>query len=263
MNERIESFLEENGGRSGVRDYPAAVDALVATGLLAPDRGESWKSEHARLCASGSGNDLGPYDEDVETKAIELLEHLFAPVRPRAGDDWDPASYQRYQDALSTLTGIGALSYERARPWLARQQEALRPAGGRPEPQPDPEMPFAAGELNAVVVGPPHRLDGMRVTCLELYGDCVILRFHQLLPEEPADPVERRRYLGTSFELEDDVGTVYRPLTIPTPRGCKPRDVRGWPKVLAGWHAFVPGAPLDARGFTLRWRGHCFVVTPS
>lgn len=54
----------------------------------------------------------------------------------------------------------------------------------------------------------------MRVTCVELYGDCVIARFHQLLPAEPADPVERRRYLSAAFDLEDDAGTLYRVATI-------------------------------------------------
>jgi hypothetical protein len=260
MTDRVEQFLEESADGHGVQDYSAAVDALVATGVLSPERAEqwkeraeSWKAVQARLRTSGSGRQ-GPYDEEIEAKATQLLEDLFAPVRPRASEDWDLAVYLRYQEALSTLTAIGALSPEHARPWLARQQQALTPAGGWAKPEPDPEMRFGASALSAVVAGPSTRLDGMRVTCLELYGDCVVVRFHQLLPEEPADPVERREYLQTSFELQDDAGTEYGPVAIPTPRGCKPRKVKGWPEVLSGWQAFVPGAPLDARAFTVGWR---------
>jgi hypothetical protein len=136
----------------------------------------------------------------------------------------------------------------------------LTPAGGWPkrEPEPEPEIVFAAGELSAVLAGPVERLDGMRVTCLELYGDCVIVRFHQLLPTEPADPVERRRYLSAAFDLEDDAASSYRAATIPEPRGCPPREIQGWPEVIVGWQAFVPGAPLDARAFTLSWREQRF-----
>jgi hypothetical protein len=150
------------------------------------------------------------------------------------------------------------LSHERARPWVERQQQVLTPPGGWPEPEPDPEMMFAAGKLSAVVGGSEARRDGMRVTCLELYGDCVIVRFHQLLPEEPEDPVERREYLGAAFDLEDDRGTLYRPAPVPAARGGKPAEVKGWPEVLVGWQAFVPGAPLDARAFIVSWQEHRF-----
>ena len=260
MTDRVEQFLEEHADGYGVQDYPAAVDALVAVGVLSTEQAEIWKAEHARLRASGAGHQ-GPYDEDIEAKAEQLLEDLFAPVRARASDDWDSAMYQRYQEALSTLTGIGALSHERARPWFGRQQQVLAPAGGWPEPEPDPEMAFAAGELSAVIAGPVDRVDGMRVTGLELYGDCVIVRFHQLLQEEPADPVQRREYLRTPFALSDERGTEYRPAAIPTPRGCKPREVTGWPEVLVGWQAFVPGSPLDVRAFTVSWREYRFELS--
>jgi hypothetical protein len=259
MTERIEQFLEDHVDGEGVLDYPSAVDALAATGLLSPGRAASWKAEHARLRALGSGHE-GPFDEEVEARATELLEALFAPVRREASDEWDAAVFQRYQQALWTLTAIRALSHKRARPWTRRHQQTLTP-GSRPEPAPDPEMLFAAGELSAVLIGPPERLDRMRVTRLELYGDCVIVRYHQLLPPEPADPVERRELLTTPFELEDDAGTAYRPAPIPTPRGCKPREVEGWPDALGGWQAFVPGAPLGAREFSVDWREQRFTLS--
>lgn len=259
MTDRIDQFLEEHADGYGVPDYLAAVDALAACGVLTTEQANRWKSEHTNLQASGIGHQ-GPYDDEVETTATRLLDDLFMPVRPRASEGWDPATYQRYQEALRTLTGIGALSFERARPWFERQQQVLTPTGGRqaPEPEPDPELAFAAGELSTVIAGPPSRLDGMRVTCLELYGDCVVLRFHQLLPEEPADPVERREYNETPFELQDDIGTTYRAASIPTPRSCAPRGVEGWPEVLVGWQAFVPGAPLAASAFTVGWRDRQF-----
>lgn len=260
MTDPVERFLEDNADGYGVQDFATAVEALVTAGLVSVDRAEYWKAEHARFRAVGSGHQ-GPHDQAVEHRAIELLEALFAAVRPRASDDWDPVAYQRYQEALSTLTGIGALSLERARPWLQLQHETLTPPGGRREPAPDPEMPFTAGELSAVLAGPEERLDGMRVTCMELYGDCVIVRFHQLLPPEPEDPVGQRELLKTPFDLEDDRRTPYEPAQVPTPRGCKPRELKGWPEVLVGWQAFVPGPPLDARSFFATWRDQEFVVS--
>ena len=68
----------------------------------------------------------------------------------------------------------------------------------------------------------------MRVTHVELYGDCVIVHFHQLLPPEPADPVERRKLLTTPFELQDDRGTTYRLAGIPTPGGCELHETNDW-----------------------------------
>ena len=185
---------------------------------------------------------------------------MFEPVRPRDTDDWDGASFQRYQEALSTMTAIGALSFERARTWYTLQSETLVP-GDRRQPPPEPEMPFTAGELSAVLAGPPTRLDGRRVKSLELFSDCVIVRYHQLLPPEPEDPVERRQLLNTASELEDDRGTHYEPVPIPCAHGCKRSELRGWPEVLVGWQAFLPAAPLDAREFTVTWRRAQFEVS--
>lgn len=253
MSDPAERFLEDHADGHGVGDYAAAADALVAAELIQVGRAECWKAEHTRLRATANAH-LGPHDERLAAKAVELLESLFAPVRPRASDDWDPATYRRYQEALFTLTGIGALSQARARPWLERQHRTLTPPGGRPEPEPDPELPFAAGELHGVLAGPADRLDGMRVTSLELYADCVIVRFHQLLPPEPEDPVARRELLRATFGLQDDRGTRYEAVACPPPRGCRPRKLDRWPDLLVGWQAFVPGAPVAARDFTVAWR---------
>lgn len=260
MSDPVERFLEDHAVGHRVQDYPAAVDALVAVGLLSVGRAEHWKAEHARLRAA-TGPGLG--EGWAEAKAVELLELLFAAVRPRASDGWDPVTYRRYQDALSTLTGIGALSHEAARPWGERQSESLTPRGGWPEPEPDPEMPFAAGDLRTVLVGPAQRLGGMRVTCMEIYGDCVIVRFHQVLPPEPEDPVERRELLTTAFELEDDRGTHYVAVACPLPKGHRRCELEQWPEVLSGWQAFVPGSPLAARGFEIAWRDERYRLTLS
>lgn len=256
MNNRLDQFLEENIGCA--QDYSAAVDALVATGALSSARAAYWKTEHARTEAAHRHQ--GRVSEEIESKATQVLEDLFASVRPEGSEGWDPALYQRYQEALSTLQSIGALSPESARPWTKRQQAILMPP---PEPEPEPEIAFAAGTLSAVAVGPCDRLGGMRVTCLELYGDCAIVRFHQLLPEEPADPVERREYLRASLELSDDTGTEYRPAGVPSCRSCKPRQLESWPEGLLGWRAFVPGPPLEAQAFTVGWRGHRFELSPK
>jgi hypothetical protein len=259
VTDAAERFLEDHVDGYDVQDYGAAADALVAAGLVTAERADEWKAEHLRLCSAGYGHE-GPYEDELEARALELLETLFADVRPYASDAWDPVAYQRYQEALRTLTGIGALSHERAHPWRERQQETLTPAGGWPEPEPEPEMPFSAGELSATLAGPDERLGGMRLTCIELYGDCVVVRFHQLLPPEPEDPVERRQLLRAPFALQDDLGTPYRVAPIPMRARCEPRDADPWPNVLVGWQAFIPGAPLDAATFTVTWRDHGLAV---
>jgi hypothetical protein len=258
MTELVGRFLEGHVDGYGVSDFPAAVEALVAVGLVTDDAAVRWKAEHARIRGLG-GAHRGPYDPSVEAKAIELLEALFEPVRPRASEEWDGATFQRYQEALSTVTAIGALSYPRARPWLQRQGDTLVPGGWKPPP-PEPEMPFTASELTGVVASRPVRLDGMRITSVELFGDCVIVRSHQVLPEEPEDPVERRQLLETALELEDDRGTEYRSVAIPCAHGCKRPEVRQWPEVLLGWQAFLPAAPGDARRFFITWRDELFEV---
>lgn len=247
MTEPVDRFLEAHVDGYGVSDFSAAVDALVAAGLINDQAGTSWKAEHARIRGLGPAH-LGPDDPAAEAKAIELLEALFKPVRPSDSPEWDVAVFQRYQGALSTLTAIGALSYKRARPWAQRQSDTLVPGGLKPRP-PEPEMPFTAAELTAVVAGPALRFGGMQNTSVELFDDCIIVRSHQLLPEEPDDPVERRQLLGTALELEDDQGTPYRPVAIPCAHGCRRPEIREWPQVLLGWQAFLPAAPLEAQRF--------------
>ncbi len=258
MTELVDRFLEAHIDGYGVSDFSAAVDALAAAGLISDEAGTSWKAEHARIRGLGAAHH-GPYDPEVEAKAIELLEALLEPVRARDRADWDGAVFQRYQEALSTLTAIGALSYERARPWLQRQSETLVPGGWKPPPA-EPEMPFTAAELVTVVPGPASRLGGTRITSVELFADCVIVRSHQLVPEQPEDPVERRQLLGTALELEDDKGTRYRSVAIPCAHGCKRPVIRGWPEVLLGWQAFLPAAPPNARRFFITWRDEWFEV---
>ena len=257
MSTPAERFVEDNADGYGVQDYAAAADALVAAGAVSAERADYWNAQHARAQAARNDH-RGPYDPDVEARSEALLQTLFAAVHPRSSDRWDPASYQRYQEALFTLNAIGALSPERARPWLERQQHALTPAGGWPPPKPQPEMPFTAGELSAVLRGPTARLGGMRLTHLELYGDCVLAHFHQLLGPEPDDPVERRELLTTPFELHDDRGTAYQLAEIP--RDGEQRDETPWREFAAGWQAFVPAAPLDATVLIAAWREHRFVV---
>ena len=258
MGELLDRFLEAHVDGYGVSDFCAAVDAFVAAGLISDDVGTSWKAEYARIRGLGPAH-RGPHDPSVEAKAIELLEALFKPVRPRDSAEWDGAVFQRYHEALSTLIAIGALSYEQARPWLQRQSDTLVP-GGWKSPPPEPEMPFTAAELTAVVSGPTVRLGGMRITSVELFDDCVIVRSHQLLPGEPDDPVERRQLLGTALELEDDQHTSYQPVAIPCAHGCQRPEIREWPEVLLGWQAFLPAAPINARRFFITWRDERFDV---
>lgn len=256
MNARIEYFLEEPPSGYTHRD---AADALVAAGLLSRDRAEAWVAENVRLQAAGGGLD-GPFDPEVSARAVELLRALAPLERVRGTDAWDGAAYTRYTNALDALRLIGALSSDGARPWSQLGARAGEPPGGWAEPEPDPEIQFTAGELHEVLIGPPDRSGGLRVTSLELYGDCVIVRFHQRLPSRPADPVERRELLRHAFAVEDDAGTAYRPAPIPAPRDCPRPGVEGWPAVVTGWQPFVPGPPPGARTFTVSWHDQDFTL---
>lgn len=258
MRSDVADFLNASADGYGAPDFAAATEALVVAGLLAADDAARWNAEHQRLTTVPSAED-DDVDPAVERAAIELLEDLVRPVRPRDSEEWDLALYQRFQDALMTLAFIGALTVDARRPWLARQQKLLNPPGGY-EPTPaEMPMPYAARELIDVLPGPDIRHEGMRITSLELYDDCVVVRAHLVLPPEPADPVEHRTFLR--LRIDDDRGTDYWPARTPSaPGDCASAEVP-WGSAITPRITFTPGPPLDAKVFTVTWRDHEFPVS--
>jgi hypothetical protein len=261
MNQSVDQFLDQCYSSSvGPPELPAAVDALEAAGLLTSAEARSRREEHRRVAAAQQHVARSPLDPELEERAIELLESLKEPLRPRDSDEWDPAAFQRYQEAIMALSMVGAMGGARTLPYSRLHQELIRPARRPPEPKPEPEMPFVAGELSAVLVGPSQRSDGRRVTSLELYDDCVIVRYHITLPAEPSDPDEREALLRMSFRVEDDVGTNYEVAFIPVPNGCERPSLDEWPLAISNWQAVTPGPPLDVAEFTVYMDGVPFVV---
>ena len=114
---------------------------------------------------------------------------------------------------------------------------------------------------------PSQRLGGIRLTCLELYSDCAILRWHRVLSREEAGAAvgaqreahdeqalaDVGRRFAAAFELRDDVGTPYRAAAAPRAQTGGWRGIggkAGYP--LWGASPFVPAVPERARRLEAR-----------
>ncbi len=103
---------------------------------------------------------------------------------------------------------------------------------------------------------------GVRLTCAELYADCVIVRWQRLvsadeLAEDPhsatrvsgAEEVDHR--WGAVFELRDDLGTLYAAADPGSEiTGSREAGVKGEPNPVWGRSVFVPAAPPKANRLT-------------
>ncbi len=238
--------------------HEAELAAYVAVGALSAQEAEEWLERFARAARA-----LAVCDEEVATQAVraraeELVEdHLAALAAP--AEARDRAALRRFCSALWALKRVGAISEETHHAYQVRARPKRQP---RPQASRGPSRPsFEAAVLERVVAGPSVRLSAVRLICVELYRDCVTLRWHRLLtPEETAArdefsrlPIvrerrlEQRRRWGADFELHDDRGTRYTLVARDSPRDhewFRPRDDK--PTPVWGYATFLPQPPPDA-----------------
>ena len=93
-------------------------------------------------------------------------------------------------------------------------------------------------ELREVLIGPDAELGGLRVGCVELYDDGVVVRWSSVEPDA----------FGVEVMLSDDVGTDYESLGRGAGGGgprCRTR----------GEMTFAPAAPAEATCLMLEHGG--------
>ena len=274
MRQRVESFLERQlswvpvwfGDRideSMLQWVAAELPLLVAMGALSEEEESAWRARFAHAEQAWRAPEAEIFSDEVKSSAAALLEkrlEAFARSEPGSG-----VELGELQAALSVLRAVRLTSEEQHDQWGERILDVI--AERRPRPPAPPQRPYLAAELERVVPCPSQRVDGTRLTCLQLYRDCAILRWHRVLSpdqaaaassaqrearEEPDLREVRRRFTAT-FELRDDLGTEYRAAAPPR------AETGGWHGIngktgypVWGASPFVPAVPDNARRLEAR-----------
>jgi hypothetical protein len=244
----------------------AELPLFVAIGALSDDEATEWRERFTLAAQAFRTPDSEVVDEDQRTRARELLHEALADYEASRADS-DRRPFWRFPAVLRALKAVGAVSGDEASEWdrsfhdvLDRKSKPKREARQRAErqaqPESRPELPrYEAAELSRVVVGPPQRLGGVRVTCAELYQDCVIVRWHRVLTADEISRGEKAcagqptseelsAHFGAVLSLEDDLDTDYAP-------GSRPHQITGnngpsendKPVSVWGRSVFVPAVP--------------------
>ena len=218
-------------------DREAVIEALQAIGAVDPSEAAEWRAIAREIAASPEA-DVGR----VAGRAELLLKQAEDAINA-APEDGKEAEGMRAWWLAEALREAGVLSGGEEDAWSARFEEAegideddddLGPRGAQ----------FA--EILRVVDPPVERIDGIRLTSIELCDDGVLIRWHHSLPE-----LEKRETFGWDDDpdmphdlmakLEDDVGTSYHVAGA----GYGGGDGQGW----GNWEfeGRVPGAARTLR----------------
>lgn len=215
-------------------DREAAIEALVAIAAIDAREASEWRAV-VRQLDDAPGADVGRLGGRAEL----LLRQAEDAIRAAPKDDKEHQGMAAWWLA-EALREAGVLSDEDQTDWIGRLEEA---EGIAPD---DDDMGPRGAQFNAVlrVVGPPsERIDGVRLTSIELCDDGIIVRWHYSLPE-----AETRETFGWDDDpdlphdlmptLEDDSGTQYHNAGA----GYGGGDGQGW----GNWK-FEGRVPEDAR----------------
>ncbi len=189
---------------TALRSARHAVAALKAIGLLTPEQADAWDRRLVR--AAEDRLDRPPLPPEPRAAAHLYLERLIADLA--ADVEHDLMAHLRIDGAIRALAEVGALGPRAAAEWWERAFPPPPDVAGLPRCE--------KTHMVRVRRGPDERVDGLRVTLVELYTDGVTLNWH----EQPARLGERamRRIRSRLAEedadlaqpsLEDDVGTSY------------------------------------------------------
>jgi hypothetical protein len=219
--------------------------ALVELGVLEPEDQGHWTARF-----EAAGRPLEPPGAELHARAVELLERELsdaAKPQAKAGDSLGPR--ERFTTMLQALLETGIVGWDKRAGFLERLDAVA------PETSTRPRGPtYRLAELQAVVVGPDLRLNGLRVNSAELYSDCAIVRWHLVadgngdwrdhlsIPDRANDLM--RAHAPTS--LQDELGTAYTlepPMFLTMPDAL---HLNQQPEVLPGASAFTPAVPKEA-----------------
>lgn len=277
-----------------VRYAEGLVDGCEQAGLLSADQVVEWR----RLLAHGGAPPPALGDLDA---AERHLEELLAAVPPMSREPETTAltAGRRFDAALAALHESGVLSDEVARgwrsrglaaaaPWLAHDEisELSRVEGadaiaiaipGPPEEEAaaaeatrEIEMVARRGRAKRVFVpNRPQRQDGLAIAAVVARTEATEVVFHHV--GDPEGDVGSERAAMAAFRktvdalvppgLEDDKGTVYRPVRE---RPLSSHGSRGpeRPPVTTGVWRYQPPAPDSAAAFEVTTSGARWRLTP-
>jgi hypothetical protein len=265
--------LKTRESRGFLELYVDELPLFVAIGALTDDEASAWRERFTLAAEAFTSPDSEVVGESHRARAREVLEEALSDYRESKPDS-DTLSFWRFPAVLRTLKAVRAVSEDEAARWdrdfhevLDEKSKPKREARQRAEREaqrgsPQDAKRYMAAELSRVVVGPPQRVNGVRVTCAELYEDCVVVRWHRVLSTEEISRGEKTRAdqptadelaagFGVVLSLEDDLGTDYAPAMHPHEitgdKGTFRND-----KVVPVWgrSVFVPAVPEGVKRMT-------------
>ncbi|CAA9518716.1 MAG: hypothetical protein AVDCRST_MAG67-3219 [uncultured Solirubrobacteraceae bacterium] len=249
----------------------AQLPLLVTLGALSDDEAAAWRARVARVEHAWRASEDDIFDDAVKLAAAEILEkrfNVFAQSEPGTTE-----ALGELHAALRPLRALRLISKDEDARWSERIHAAI--SEKRPERPEHPDRPYRAANLQQVVACPSQRAEGVRLTCLELYSDCTILRWHRVLSHEQAGDAlnaqrearddqaaaEVGRRFAAAFELTDDVGTSYAAAGEPRAQTGRWQSIDtecGYP--LWGASPFVPAIPQQARRLEARHADDWFTI---
>lgn len=223
--------------------------ALEHVGAISAEE-RAWWSD--RLWAAASWRDP-PFEPaaDVVARALAHVEELAAPVSASHRD-----GAQRCFAAIAAYRRIGVLGDDEAQ----ALRDDVRARMGL-----DPERPprCSRRRLDRVLAGPATRVQGLRVTSVELYDDGVLLQWQNAWPMPGGDPTPRVwndvdievDETPFPYRLADDLGTRY------LGGGGSDYGINGggW-CIRFGSSSFTPAVPAEARRLTAPVAGHAIEI---
>ena len=253
MNARLAGVLAmwlKSSGREHAERY---LQTWVAAGLVGEDEAAQWRARF-RAASEDDARILSGWEEPAERLLANARRDLAAAAR------LDEPVAQRAAALPMAINALGIL--DAGRP-MALLKEHYR---GAPPPGPPPpdvaermrivrERPPAHGaELRRVIVGPPERLDGLRITTVEVYDDMLTVRWHHISTDGSFPGGQK---LGDVAAIADDVGTRYYASGGGASRAG---ELGGEAAVILGAMNVAPAPPPSARELRLERDGRTAVV---
>jgi hypothetical protein len=237
-----------------------SVEALAAIGAIPKSEIGNWID---RFESEGRARERWPEvaaDPETKRRARALLEDRL----PANDLEWEGDTYKRavwrFQEAQATINISGALPRDERMHWQERFLERVSPEDRGKLQNP----PLCMGvDLERVVVGPPVRNDGLRITHVELHADGVVVHWHYAVVFPPGrERTSWERFQTSSperasmLELADDAGTSYRWSPGPSHDAAFRKD--GFVHWLSA--TFTPAAPAEATRLVASREGETFEI---
>lgn len=286
-------FLDE--GTDEDRDWVLEMSldglaALRATGLISDRLADEWRENFEEAWHPPVGEDEVAPDGELRGRARRVLGEALGRIESvRAGsEERGPALF--FMAALDMARATEVIDADEHRDWWLRHMDALSPGaaaelesvpvGGNvaiwdPPDESDTEeqraqrereeddWAFTPAELERVVLAPPERRSGVRLTVVSLYANAVVIHWH-LLYKRGTDAGEEtsgehfRAFRRAVDELmpqlvvRDEVGNEYPPVGRPSGGGPGGMPGDSGPAVLWGKSTFRGRVPGTARNLDVR-----------